>query len=191
MGCNEYDLGWLWGQTLRMNSPGWWCYLRLSAPRSLCSSMRAYAVHVWACGWASTRMHIHAHVWNLVNFVAFIDVHAYVGPGGAGAGAETGLAARLRAMLRGRKTVSDRVKMVGIDDALIREAVSATDGFSGRELAKLVASMQVGPGSNPVLAHCRSAGNFLCSLEAWRRLVSSIFHSTWLLRCCSPQVTCG
>ena len=33
--------------------------------------------------------------------------------------------------------------MQGIDDALIDKAADVTDGFSGRELAKLVASMQV------------------------------------------------
>lgn len=33
----------------------------------------------------------------------------------------------------------------GVDDALILEAAQATEGFSGRELAKMVASMQVIP----------------------------------------------
>lgn len=63
-------------------------------------------------------------------------------PGGAGARAETGIAGRLRALLRGRAGRPDAIKVAGISPELIQEAAEATEGFSGRELAKLVASMQ-------------------------------------------------
>lgn len=51
--------------------------------------------------------------------------------------------ARLRGLFGGRKAVSDRIHMSGVDAGLINEAAGATHGFSGRELAKMVASMQV------------------------------------------------
>jgi len=63
--------------------------------------------------------------------------------GGAGAEAEKGLAGRLRAFLRGRSARPDAIQMRGITPELVQEAAAATEGFSGRELAKLVASMQV------------------------------------------------
>ena len=63
-------------------------------------------------------------------------------PGGAGARAEAGIVGRLRALLRGRTGRPDAIKVAGISPELIQEAAEATDGFSGRELAKLVASMQ-------------------------------------------------
>eukprot|EP00884_Botryococcus_braunii_P008534 jgi/Botrbrau1/17682/Bobra.0166s0106.1 len=69
--------------------------------------------------------------------------------GGAGAGAEKGVVARLRALLGGRKAASDRIKMKDIDASLINQAVLATHGFSGRELAKLVASMQAAAYGTP------------------------------------------
>ena len=63
--------------------------------------------------------------------------------GGAGAGTEGGLSGRLRAWLRGRSARSDAIAVRGVTDAMIAEAAAATEGFSGRELAKMVASMQV------------------------------------------------
>lgn len=63
--------------------------------------------------------------------------------GGAGAEAQKGLAGRLRAFLRGRSTRPDAIQLRGITPELVQEAAAATEGFSGRELAKLVASMQV------------------------------------------------
>jgi ATPase family AAA domain-containing protein 3A/B len=48
----------------------------------------------------------------------------------------------MTAWLRGRAGAPDRIELRGIDAALLDEAATATEGFSGRELAKLVASMQ-------------------------------------------------
>ena len=62
--------------------------------------------------------------------------------GGAGARAETGILGRIRALLRGRSGRPDAIQAKGITPELIQEAADATDDFSGRELAKLVASMQ-------------------------------------------------
>ena len=62
--------------------------------------------------------------------------------GGAGAGSGASLGQRLRGLLLGRKGMADRIMLAGVDDSLIAEAAAATEGFSGRELAKLVASMQ-------------------------------------------------
>lgn len=49
----------------------------------------------------------------------------------------------MTAWLRGRSGAPDRIELRGIDAALLDDAAAATQGFSGRELAKLVASMQV------------------------------------------------
>lgn len=66
--------------------------------------------------------------------------------GGAGSG--TG-GSWLRRVLSGRGKATDHIKLdSSIDDALISSAATLTEGFSGRELAKLVASMQA---SNPLL----------------------------------------
>ena len=46
------------------------------------------------------------------------------------------------ALLRGRGGRPDAIKAKGITPDIIQEAAAATEGFSGRELAKLVASMQ-------------------------------------------------
>lgn len=63
--------------------------------------------------------------------------------GGAGAGANQ--KGWLRRLLTGQKTSTDVIKVnPAVDSSLIQEAAKATDGFSGRELAKMVASMQVG-----------------------------------------------
>lgn len=46
--------------------------------------------------------------------------------------------------LTGQKQSADKIRIDdGVDAALIDEAAALTDGFSARELAKLVASMQV------------------------------------------------
>lgn len=63
--------------------------------------------------------------------------------GGAGAEAQKGLGGRLRAFLRGRSVRPDAIQLKGITPELVQEAAATTEGFSGRELAKLVASMQV------------------------------------------------
>ena len=75
-------------------------------------------------------------------------------PGGAGARAETGIAGRLRALLRGRTGRPDAIKVAGISPELIQEAAEATEGFSGRELAKLVASMQASTAFYIALTNC-------------------------------------
>ena len=62
--------------------------------------------------------------------------------GGGGAGQDQ--RAWLTRLWTGRKTQSDRIMVhPDINDALIQEAAAATEGFSGRELAKMAASMQV------------------------------------------------
>ena len=81
---------------------------------------------LWCCRAGRTRMSV--CVWRT---------------GGAGAGTEQGFAARMAAWLRGRSGAPDRIELRDIDAALLDEAAAATQGFSGRELAKLVASMQV------------------------------------------------
>ncbi len=60
-------------------------------------------------------------------------------------GAREGLSGRIQAFLRGRSADPDAIKIRDITPDLVEEAASATEGFSGRELAKLVASMQVVP----------------------------------------------
>ena len=66
----------------------------------------------------------------------------WLGEGGAGAGSNQ--KGWLRRMLTGQKTTTDVIKVdPAVDASLIQEAARATDGFSGRELAKMVASMQV------------------------------------------------
>ena len=63
--------------------------------------------------------------------------------------AETGICGpNLRALLRGRGGRPDAIKAKGITPEIIQDAANAaTEGFSGRELAKLVASMQASPAS--------------------------------------------
>ena len=94
--------------------------------------------------------------------------------GGAGAGAETGILGRVRALLRGRSGRPDAIQAKGITPELIREAGDATEGFSGRELAKLVASMQARPSqqlSRTPIALC--CGAFSCT-QAWSRACHSV-----------------
>jgi ATPase family AAA domain-containing protein 3A/B len=62
--------------------------------------------------------------------------------GGAGAGAEAGARARVAALLRGRAAAADRIDASAVGEAALDAAAAATEGFSGRELAKLMASMQ-------------------------------------------------
>ena len=45
-------------------------------------------------------------------------------------------------MLRGQGTSPDQIHIEGVPADMITDAARQTDGFSGRELAKLVASMQ-------------------------------------------------
>jgi len=49
-------------------------------------------------------------------------------------------------MLMGQKASADVIKIdPAVNEVLVQEAAAATKGFSGRELAKMVASMQVPP----------------------------------------------
>ena len=73
---------------------------------------------------------------------------------------------RLRALLRGRSGRPDAIKAKGITPDIIQEAAAATEGFSGRELAKLVASMQASPTPAPAEACQRHSAEQKGHLEA-------------------------
>eukprot|EP00882_Tetradesmus_deserticola_P029047 GHRQ01032441.1.p2 GENE.GHRQ01032441.1~~GHRQ01032441.1.p2 ORF type:complete len:131 (+),score=76.71 GHRQ01032441.1:75-467(+) len=63
--------------------------------------------------------------------------------GEAGSGKAAGLGQRLSMMLRGRKLAADRIAVgPGVDAALLDEAAAQMEGFSGREIAKFMASVQ-------------------------------------------------
>ncbi|KAI8463565.1 MAG: hypothetical protein J3K34DRAFT_526885 [Monoraphidium minutum] len=61
------------------------------------------------------------------------------GEAGAGAG---GPLQRLGAALRGRKGGADRIEVKGVDEPALARAASEMEGFSAREIAKFVASVQ-------------------------------------------------
>jgi hypothetical protein len=59
------------------------------------------------------------------------------------AGAESqGISGRVNALLRGRKMEAEKIAIKGIDEAKLQQAAKATEGFSGRELAKFMAAVQ-------------------------------------------------
>ncbi|KAL4450227.1 hypothetical protein ABPG77_010896 [Micractinium sp. CCAP 211/92] len=62
--------------------------------------------------------------------------------GGAGAAAARGPLARLSALLRGRKGGPETITVKDVSDADLWWAAEKMDGFSGRELAKFMASVQ-------------------------------------------------
>lgn len=63
--------------------------------------------------------------------------------GGAGAGAAGGPLARLAALVKGRKAGADQITVSDeIDEGLLAASAKATEGFSGRELAKFMAAVQ-------------------------------------------------
>ncbi|KAG2495260.1 hypothetical protein HYH03_006533 [Edaphochlamys debaryana] len=63
--------------------------------------------------------------------------------GGAGTGRSGGPLARLGSLLKGRKSSADTIAIAeGITEALLAETAAATEGFSGRELAKFMAAVQ-------------------------------------------------
>ena len=62
--------------------------------------------------------------------------------GGAGSGTRS-FAQQLQSVLRGRKTSADAIKVDGLTASDINKAAKLTEGFSGRELAKFMASVQV------------------------------------------------
>lgn len=65
------------------------------------------------------------------------------------AGPKRSLAVRAAARLRGRGRAADPIVLDGVDDAAIAAAAAATEGFSGRELAKLVAAAQAAAYGSP------------------------------------------
>ena len=69
----------------------------------------------------------------------------------------------LQGLLRGRSSGPDQIKLEKLDDSMLLEAAKQTEGFSGRELAKLVASMQaaVYGSAQPVL-----------TIETWQRVIN-------------------
>lgn len=67
----------------------------------------------------------------------------------AASGPRRSLAVRLAAKLRGRGKDTDAITLDGVDDAAIAAAAAATAGFSGRELAKLVAAAQAAAYGSP------------------------------------------
>lgn len=62
--------------------------------------------------------------------------------GGAGAGAQAGMIERISAWLKRRKSAADQIQVRGVGDEELWAAAEATEGFSGRELAKFMASVQ-------------------------------------------------
>ncbi|EIE18960.1 AAA-domain-containing protein [Coccomyxa subellipsoidea C-169] len=68
-----------------------------------------------------------------------IYLNSYIAKAGSDEGARP---AALVAFLRGRSVRPDAIQLKGITPELVQEAAATTEGFSGRELAKLVASMQ-------------------------------------------------
>jgi ATPase family AAA domain-containing protein 3A/B len=62
--------------------------------------------------------------------------------GEAGAGPRRGLLRRAADLFRRRGGASDAIGVRGVDEAALWAAAEATEGFSGRELAKLMASVQ-------------------------------------------------
>ena len=69
----------------------------------------------------------------------------------------------IQGTLRGRSSSPDQIKLEQLDDRMLLEAAKQTDGFSGRELAKLVASMQaaVYGSAQPVLTK-----------DTWQRVIN-------------------
>ncbi len=47
---------------------------------------------------------------------------------------------------RGRSASADRIAVQGVTDDVLESAAQRMEGFSGRELAKFMASVQVGAG---------------------------------------------
>lgn len=70
--------------------------------------------------------------------------------GEAGSGKSSGIGHRVQMLLRGRKLAADRISVdAGVDDALLSSAAAAMEGFSGREIAKFMASVQAAVYGSP------------------------------------------
>ncbi|PSC70197.1 ATPase family AAA domain-containing 3-B [Micractinium conductrix] len=84
--------------------------------------------------------------------------------GGAGAGAATGVFARLSAFVRGRKSGPETIAVKDVADEDLWWAAEKMQGFSGRELAKFMASVQ---------AMAYGSHNSELTAEMFRRLVDN------------------
>lgn len=70
--------------------------------------------------------------------------------GEAGAGVTQGLGSRVSMLLRGRKLAADRISVdPSVTDALLADAAKRMQGFSGREIAKFMASVQAAVYGSP------------------------------------------
>lgn len=70
--------------------------------------------------------------------------------GEAGAGVTQGLGSRVSMLLRGRKLAADRITVdPAVTDALLADAAKRMQGFSGREIAKFMASVQAAVYGSP------------------------------------------
>lgn len=69
----------------------------------------------------------------------------------------------VQGLLRGHSSGPDQIKLERLDDSMLLQAAKQTEGFSGRELAKLVASMQaaVYGSARPVL-----------TVDIWQRVIN-------------------
>ncbi|KAL4854855.1 ATPase family AAA domain-containing protein 3 [Chlorella vulgaris] len=84
--------------------------------------------------------------------------------GGAGAATSRGMWARVKAALRGRKGGPDTIAVKDVTDADLWWAAERTEGFSGRELAKFMTSVQ---------AMAYGSHNAELSSAMFRRMVDS------------------
>lgn len=63
--------------------------------------------------------------------------------GEAGAGKSSGVGHRVQALLRGRKLAADRIAVdPAVNEGMLASAAARMEGFSGREIAKFMASVQ-------------------------------------------------
>lgn len=62
--------------------------------------------------------------------------------GGGGSSSQDRLISRVAALLKGKHVAADRIEIRGVGQTDLHKAAEATQGFSGRELAKLMASVQ-------------------------------------------------
>ena len=69
-------------------------------------------------------------------------VKAGTAEGGAGADANAGLIDRVSSWFRRRKSSADQIQVRNVTEEDLWKAAEATEGFSGRELAKFMASVQ-------------------------------------------------
>lgn len=90
-----------------------------------------------------------------------------------GAGAARGPADRLHALLRGRRAGgAERIEVQGITPDMLDAAAKRMDGFSGREIAKFMASVQVRARAAPLSSAAERRGVAECcaptTAATWR-----------------------